>query len=442
MRFAEKFRRSAFWINDRFNGGRVAYHYKDLNSTLDSPGRKSLDLQQSMVLKTLLHHAVNTTRYYSGYKNFRSTDDFPVINKSIIRENFADFLSSGYNVTELHKVTTSGSTGAPFTVYQDKVKRARHQADNIYYSEIAGYKIGTRLYYLRVWNELNRKSPIRRLMQNIIMVDAGNLSDESFESLISRIRSDNSTKSLLAFSSTYEALSHFLAKNPGHGSLNVSSIITMSEALPDGAKQILQKAFNCPVVSRYSNMENGFLAQQCIEENNEYHLNEASYFFELLHPDKDEPVGAGIPGRIVVTDLFNYAMPMIRYDTGDMAILEERSLCGKPGRVFSRVEGRKVDFIYDTRGNLLSPHVITNTMWKYSSEIRQFQFIQNGRDLYLIKLNCSESSFTRDEELASELRNYLGKNAVISMDFVDEIPLLASGKRKKIICNYNPDNPV
>ncbi len=442
MRFAEKIRRSAFWINDRFNGGRVAYHYKDLNSTLDSPGRKSLDLQQSLVLKTLLNHAVNTTRYYSGYKNFRSTDDFPVINKSIIRVNFSDFLSSSYNTPELHKVTTSGSTGTPFTVYQDKIKRARHQADNIYFSEIAGYKIGTRLYYLRVWNELNRKNPIRRLMQNIIMVDAGNLSDESFESLISRIRSDNSTKSLLAFSSTYEALSHFLAQNPGHGSLNVSSIITMSEALPDGAKQILQKAFNCPVVSRYSNMENGFLAQQCIEENNEYHLNEASYFFELLHPDKDEPVGAGIPGRIVVTDLFNYAMPMIRYDTGDMAILEERSLCGKPGRVFSRVEGRKVDFIYDTRGNLLSPHVITNTMWKYSSEVRQFQFIQNGKDLYLIKLNCGESSFTRDEELASELRNYLGKNAVISMDFVDEIPLLASGKRKKIICNYNPDNPV
>ena len=442
MSFSERLRRSAFWINDRFNGGRVAYHYKDLNSTLDSPGRKSLDLQQSMVLKTLLHHAVNTTRYYSGYKNFRSTDDFPVINKSIIRENFSDFLSSGYNAPELHKVTTSGSTGTPFTVYQDKIKRARHQADNIYYSEIAGYKIGTRLYYLRVWNELNRKSPIRRLMQNIIMVDAGNLSDESFESLISRIRSDNSTKSLLAFSSTYEALSHYLAKNPDHGSLNISSIVTMSESLPDGAKQRLREAFKCPVVSRYSNMENGFLAQQCIDENNEYHLNEASYYFELLHPDKDEPVEAGIPGRIIVTDLFNYAMPMIRYDTGDMAILEERSLCGRPGRVFSRVEGRRVDFIYDTRGNLLSPHVITNTMWKYSSEVRQFQFIQNGKGLYLIKLNCNESSFPRAEELVSELRNYLGKNAVINMDFVDEIPLLASGKRKKIICNYNPDNPV
>ncbi len=442
MRFTERFRRSAFWINDRFKGGRITSHYKDLISSLNSPARKTLDRQQSLVLKTLLHHAVNTTRYYSGYKNFRSTDDFPVINKSIIRENFADFLSSGYNATELHKVTTSGSTGAPFTVYQDKVKRARHQADNIYFSEIAGYKIGTRLYYLRVWNELNRKSPIRRFMQNIVMVDAGNLSDESFESLISRIKSDNSTKSLLAFSSTYEALSHYLVKNPDQGSLNISSIITMSEALPDGAKQRLREAFNCPVVSRYSNMENGFLAQQCIEENNEYHLNEASYYFELLQPDKDEPVEPGIPGRIVVTDLFNYAMPMIRYDTGDMAILEERSLCGRPGRVFSRVEGRKVDFIYDTRGNLLSPHVITNTMWKYSSEVRQFQFIQNGKDLYLIKLNCNESSFTRDEELVSELRNYLGKNAVISMDFVDEIPLLASGKRKKIICNYNPDNPV
>ena len=441
MRFAEQFRTTVFWINDWLQGGRITTHYKDLVSLLNNPDRKFLDLNQSIALKRLLDHSVHTTRFYSVYKYYGSINDFPVINKSIIKDNFTDFLSVKYDVADLHKVTTSGSTGAPLTIYQDKVKRARHQADNIFFSEIAGYKIGTRLYYLRVWNELNRKNPIRRLMQNIVMVDAGNLSDESFESLFSRIRSDNSTKSLLAFSSTYEALSHFLAKNPDQGSLNISSIITMSETLPDGSKLILREAFNCPVVSRYSNMENGFLAQQCIEENNEYHLNEASYYFELLHPDKDEPVGAGIPGRIVVTDLFNYAMPMIRYDTGDMGILEERSLCGRPGRVFSRVEGRKVDFIYDTKGNLLSPHVITNTMWKYSSEVRQFQFIQNGKDLYLIKLNCPASSFTRNDELVSELRNYLGKNAVISMDFVDEIPLLASGKRKKIICSYYPDKP-
>ena len=442
MRFAEKFRRSVFWINDRYKGGRITSHYKDLISLLNNPDRKFFDLKQGLVLKSLLLHAVQTTRYYSGYKNFRSVDDFPVINKSVIKENFADFLSAGYSATDLHKVTTSGSTGAPLTVCQDKGKRARHQADNIYFSEIAGYKIGTRLYYLRVWNELNRKSPIRRFMQNIVMVDAGNLSDDSFKSLLARIKSDNSTKSLLAFPSTYEALSHYLAKNTHPESFKINTIITMSEALPDGAKQRLKETFNCPVVSRYSNMENGFLAQQCIEENNEYHLNEASYYFELLHPDRDEPVDTGQLGRIVVTDLFNYAMPLIRYDTGDLAILEERSLCGRPGRVFSRVEGRKVDFIYDTKGNLLSPHVITNTMWKYSSEIRQFQFVQNGKDLYLIKLNCSAASFTRNEELVSELRNYLGKNAIISMDFVDEIPLLASGKRKKIICNYKPDNAV
>ncbi|HPR74088.1 MAG TPA: hypothetical protein PLX41_10555 [Bacteroidales bacterium] len=442
MRFAEQFRRSVFWINDRFRGGRITSHYRELASLLNNPNRKLLDLHQSIALKSLLDHSIYTTRFYSVHKYFGSINDFPVINKSIIKENFTDFLSVKYDVADLHKVTTSGSTGAPLTVYQDKVKRARHQADNIYFSEIGGYKIGTRLYYLRVWNDMNRKSPVQRFMQNIVMVDAGDLSDDSLKSFIERIKRDNSTKSLLAFSSTYEALSHYLTKNMYPGRLNISSIITMSEALPDGAKQRLREVFNCPVVSRYSNMENGFLAQQCIGENNEYHLNEASYYFELLHPDKDEPVETGKLGRIVVTDLFNYAMPLIRYDTGDMAVLEERSLCGRPGRVFSRVEGRKVDFIYDTKGNLLSPHVITNTMWKYSSEVRQFQFIQNGKDIYMIKLNCPASSFTRGEELTAEFRNYLGKNAIIQMEFVDEIALLASGKRKKIVCNYKPEIPL
>ena len=442
MEFTDNYRSSVFWIIDRLKGGRVTRHYMDVKSILENPDGKSSILNQKTYLKKLLSHAIHTTRFYSKYKDFESIEDFPVITKSTIKGNYKDLLSIQYSVPELHKVTTSGSTGAPLTVYQDKDKRTRHQAENIYFSENAGYSLGTRLYYLRVWNELNRKSPVQRFMQNISMVDASNLSDDSLGSFIVKIKNDSSPKSLLAFSSTYEALNHYLAKNTHSGPFKINTIITMSEALPDGAKQKLRETFNCPVVSRYSNMENGFLAQQCIEENNEYHLNEASYFFELLHPDRDEPVDTGQPGRIVVTDLFNYSMPMIRYDTGDMAVLENKSLCGRPGRVFSRVEGRKVDFIYDMKGNLLSPHVITNTMWKYSSEVIQFQFIQNGKDRYLIKLNCPASDFTRNDELLSELKNYLGNNAIINIDFVNEIPLLASGKRKKIVCNYKPDYTV
>ncbi len=436
MNTFERARNRLFWIADYLNGSNIIKHYNDIKSLLENPESQDSQFRSESYISRIIKHATETTAFYSSYKDAKSISDFPVINKTIIKNNKAELISSSYDVNKLFKVKTSGSTGAPLEIYQDKIKRTRHQAENIYFSQAAGYLIGTRLYYLRVWNEINRKSIRQRWQQNIVMVDASNLSDNKILSFLERLKVDKSTKTLLAFSSTFEALSHFLTKHPLSLPSDVNSIITISETLPDAAKLILRKAFSCPVISRYSNMENGFLAQQCIEENNEYHLNEASYYFEILHPERDERVENGIPGRVVVTDLFNFGMPLIRYDTGDIAIMSEKSICGRKGKVFTRVEGRKVDFVLDTRGNLLSPHVVTNTMWKYSSEIKQFQFIQNNRNDYLIKLNCKKDKFIKELELLADLKRYLGTDAFIQVEYVDEIPILASGKRRKIVNNF------
>ena len=63
--------------------------------------------------------------------------------------------------------------------------------------------------------------------------------------------------------------------------------------------------------------------------------------------------------RIVVTDLFNYAMPLIRYDTGDLAVVEKHE---KYGKVITSIEGRRTDFIYNTSGDVLSPYSVINNM--------------------------------------------------------------------------------
>jgi phenylacetate-CoA ligase len=436
MKFAESLRKNAFWFIDYIKGGDVRNHYEDIRFILENRDHQKAEERCNSYLLNILRHATSTTQFYSRYNNFNTLEDFPVINKTTVKENSENFLSSLYKTTRLHKVTTSGSTGAPLTIWQDQGKRLRHQAENILFSEMAEYPLGSRLYYLRVWNQMNSKSLIKRFQENIIMQNASDLSDKNLESFIKRLEKDSSYKSILAFSSTHEVLSRYVAEKPHPLPVKVNSLITISETLPEGAKLILKSAFRCPVVSRYSNMENGFLAQQCIKENHEYHMNTASFYFEILNLDKDEPVLNDQPGRVVITDLFNYAMPLIRYDTGDIAVVSKKSSCGKSGPVFKMVEGRKVDLIQNTKGQLLSPHVVTNTMWKYSTDIRQFQFIQNGLNDYLVKLNCIRPSFSRSDELIADLRHYLGQDANIEIDLVNEIPILASGKRKKIVNNY------
>src|SRR5690606_22450004 len=97
----------------------------------------------------------------------------------------------------------------------------------------------------------------------------------------------------------------------------------------------------------------------------------------------------------------------------------------------SKIEGRKVDFIYNTNNELLSPHAITNTMWKYN-EVKQFQFIQKSEAIYVMKLNV-EKPLISDQEIINDLKKYLGNDASITIEYVKEIPLLSSGKRKKIV---------
>jgi len=425
-----------FWATDFFKGGCIRQHYKNIRWLMEKYDSGKAYEYRSLLLKRLLLHAVETSPFYRKYKGFTTFNDFPVINKSVIKEYSDSFISDSYYGRKVHKITTSGSTGAPLSVVQNKTKRERHIAENIYFTEIAGAPLGTKLYYLRVWNELNRKSRLRCFMQNMVMVDADDISDWKFNPFLFKLQNDHERKYILAFASTLEAFSQFLRDKQQPLDIRTNCIIAISETLPEGARQILQKKFSCPVISRYSNMENGFLAQQCGHDSGEYHINTASYYIELLHPDKDEQAEPGKTGRIVVTDLFNYAMPIIRYDTGDMAIYSENSFCGNPGPVFTSVEGRRVDYIYNTAGRLLSPHVVTNTMWKYSAEVKQFQFIQKGQKDYLLKLNTGTKYPLKTHEIINDLKKYTGEDSEISVEFVEEIPVLGSGKRKKIVNEY------
>ena len=150
--------------------------------------------------------------------------------------------------------------------------------------------------------------------------------------------------------------------------------------------------------------------------------------------DTDDPVSVGEPGRIVVTDLFNHAMPLIRYDTGDIGVWKKDAECGWYSQVFSSVQGKIVDYIFDTKGNKKSPHAIGMLMSPFD-KLLQYQFVQEGAKQYILKLNGSEGYYG-DATFVDLFKNSLGKDAEVVIEHVNEIPVLASGKRKKVVNNY------
>lgn len=418
---------------DKIQGGIIKKYLTEISAILAQDGMSLPTIPLNQQLNRLLNHAIKTTLFYRDYQG-QDVNYFPVINKSIIKDSYDSFVSSDYILSQLIPVVTSGSTGTPFKIYQDKNKKLRNTADTIYFAGLAGYKIGHRLIYLKIWAKQKMRSNLSYKVQNIIPVDVLHLNDTQIELLIKRMETSSSTFCILGYASAFESICQYLdRKKSGVIKAKITAIISMSETLNDYTKKSMQKYFNAPVVARYSNLENGIIAQQEAIGGDSYLINTASYYVEILKMNSDEPAEAGELGRIVVTDLFNYALPMIRYDTGDLGVYETDDV--RPGLLFlSRIEGRRLDVLYDTKGEMVSSYLVYKNMWQYT-EINQYQLIQEGEKDYTFKINTN-SSFTKEEQLVQEFKSYLGADANFKIRYVNEIPLLSSGKRKKVVNNY------
>lgn len=427
-------RRTGFWALDALKGGAVRKHYNDIVLKL-SEDYDGCDTEQ---LSALLEHAKSTTPFYrrlNSQKLLNSIEDFPIVTKMDYKEQFDAFQSEVYLDKPKHQMSTSGSTGTPFTVNQDMNKRKRVLAEIIYFNEICGQKLGDKYIYFRVWTDKNRKSKLEQLMQNLVPVDILHLDDANLEKIRCLLKQDKSINSALAYASTYEHLVNYLiACGDNPDMFNIRLFVTGSEVLDMQYKKRIKETIGCDIVDRYSNQENGIIAQTP-DMSDEFIVNTASYYVELLKLDSDEDADIGELGRIIVTDLYNFAMPIIRYDTGDLAIKCDETSYGSVNK-FNSVQGRRVDTIYDTKGDRLTPISICNYMWGYT-KLKQYQFIQEGAKKYTLKVNGAEGVYTKNE-FERTLKDILGHDAEIDIQFVDTIPVLASGKFKKTICNYKP----
>lgn len=409
---------SLFWIKDLIHGGAIRKNYDELNRNYDNFDKK----KQQMKIDYLLKYAKDNCNFYKKYD--LSINSFPVVNKRIIKDNIDDILVKKYDINTLHKMSTSGSTGTPFTIYQNREKRNAVLAEIIFFGKKANYTFGEKEIYPRIWVKSVKKSFIKKFLQNIITFYTSSLEDYNLEKLDLTLKK-NRVKCILSYASTLYAFDKYLCKNGNAKGYRIKSIVSGSELLNEDTRKSLSTYFNCNVYSRYSNEENGLLGQD-FGFDKKFWLNETNYYFEFLKVDEDKPAEQGELARIVVTDLLNFAMPMIRYDTGDLC----KYTIQDNKKYITEIYGRRGDLIYNTHGESMSPHIITNNMWEIPNII-QWKFVQLGKINYKIILNV-EKNFNGEKELLQKFKNLLGNNSIIEFEYIDEIPVLNSGKRKYI----------
>lgn len=380
---------------------------------------------QNQQIREILEYASTHCEAYKGLPP-EDLSTWPVMNKLRMMED--GVLSHEFKREKLHRMMTSGSTGVPFECFQNSRKRKQLLAENLVMSGMVGYQVGNPLIYARIWGRMNKRPWWVHWAQNVFPLDISMQNHSTMEKLIRQANATHS--SLLGYASFYDAFvqylrDHDLYTNP------FQSAISISETLGPSTQEEFRKRTGTHLYARYSNMENGIIAQQIPGSGHAYVINTASYFIEILDFEKDEPVSMGQKGRIILTDLYNRAMPFIRYDTGDVGAIQywERS----NQLVFTQIEGRRIDQIFNSSGEMISPHTITIMMWEFP-QIKQYQLIQESYTDFTIKLNADPTQLNINLFLQT-LKEIIGKETNVSYEWVNEIPFLASGKRKKFVNN-------
>ena len=423
----ERLRWMGFWMLDKMKGGKIREYYDQIRyawkegSSIEETDKR---------IRDLIAHAVRTTDFYKDYPEDIALRDLPVVNKDTFRQQYDRFISSTYKDAPDNRVMcTSGSTGTPLRMIQNRDKIRHNTAGGISLGAAAGYYIGMKEAFIRVWVNNVRKSKFQLIQENMIMMDSSRMDEKALSEMFRTIEKKK-VKCLIGYSSALGELSDYIRKSGTDCSnCSVRAIIPISETMPEPVRRTLEKQFGCPVRAWYSNEENGIMGLQN-EENEGYHIDTETYYYEILKMDCDEPAEPGELGRIVITDLFNYAFPILRYDNGDTAVAVRKEKNGRFKLYLSELYGRRSDLIYDCKGNAVTPYIITNNLWDIEG-VKQYRFIQEDMKDYTIWLNGDPEKMDQ-KEILGRIRPYLGEEARIKVEIVDEIPVLASGKRKYI----------
>ena len=379
--------------------------------------------------------------------DIRSLEDLrklPLLGKDDVRENLHfDLLSDNHEKRKILKIATSGSTGEPFVCYADQHQLEIRWAATQRSMEWTGYRFGDRC--ARLWHQTIGMSWPQILRERIdawfnrrLFIPAFEMSDQNIASFVERLRKYRPVL-LDGYAESFNFLAHYI-QNHGIESFHPKAVISSAQVLPEQSREIIEKTLGCGVFDKYGSREFSGIAYEC-EQHDGHHVVAESYVVEIL---KDgAPAKPGEWGEVVITDLNNFCAPLIRYRVGDLAVAMDETVacgCGRGLPRIGRIEGRVQAIIIAQNGAYVPGSLFPHLFKDYDHVIRQFQVRQDhlgSVTLRVIKaLRFDEAIF---QELLAQLRQYLGQDMQIDVEFVDRIEMVRTGKHQGSISHLALD---
>jgi len=405
-------------------------------------------------LRPLLRHAAAHVPYYRdlfGRVGFAPEDvgevadlaRLPLTGKADLRRGFpgaviADNLPSH---RRFH-TETSGSTGRPFEFYADRADIDARLGSFMLFWEWAGAPPWAAVTQVVVslrpaatvdghsaWMERARRVVLGHRMLRVSGLEA---SPEELAGRLSEIP-ERTDYLLWGLPSSIARIAAGLLAGGADLPRPPRVIVASGESLLPTDRETMARAFRCPVVNHYSAYEMLHLAQSCPDDPALLHVDPTRAIARVVREDGRE-AATGESGRLVLTDLGNWVMPLVNYDIGDWARRGPRCPCGRGFPTLETVEGRLGEVIRTPGGRSISPTILgwfLTHVCQALPDIWEFQAVQTAPDA-LVLLVVPTPCFTAEtaRRLAAALEaELLGGEMRVTVERVDRIPTEASGKR-------------
>jgi phenylacetate-CoA ligase len=428
-------------FRERYHGNHDLYVEKLLRSQWYDESKIRKLIEDRFI--NMVGHAIKNVPFYRdlvkcekinpvNINGIQDIKQFPIIKKEEIRENPEYYLAEGFNKKDLIVVNTSGTTGKTLKIFIDKDSRRNAYAFFTRFKQWAGIQgwppnvtfAGRTI----VPSETCRPPYWRKnAAMNNHLFSSYHLSSLNLKYYVMMLQ-----KIQPYFIDSYPSSIFIIAKYMEENGLCgvwPKAIITSSETLFEYQRKIIEKVFGCTVYDQYGAAEQVVFVSQC--EKGSYHVNPEFGIVEFIRENGSEAL-PGEPARMICTGFTNRAMPLMRYDIGDVGVLSvDKCTCGRNFPVIRQILGRNDDILIGLDGRQVGR---LDPIFKGLQTIKEAQIIQEDYNNIIVKVVPGEGFNQSDSQvLIKELKKRLGSKIDVTVNLVNYIPRTSAGKLRAVI---------
>lgn len=434
-------------LGDMMTGQQVAKYLRFLMKSQHWT-REEIDAFQNERLRALIEHAYNHVPYYhdemeklgltpADIQTKKDLEKLPIITKEVMRrEGIERFTADNYPASKRIRCSSSGSTGHPFEYYATKLNYSVNIATNLRGWYNFGWRLGDK--YVKM-SQNPRKSKVKQLQDWVtrnLYIATADLSDAHMHEIMQQIEAYK-PKVIRCYPDPLYIMAQYRLTHADEFKWKPLAITTTGNVLHKHVRETIEEAFGCKIFDSYSCEGNANMFE--CPTHCGYHVSEEYGITEVLD-DQGKPIKSGA-GRVVTTDLWNYAHPFIRYEVQDRVEIDpEPCPCGRAHKHIKQIMGRDNELLVAPSGRKYMVHHFnvffeTTVTPELKDSIDQYQFVQHKDGSTTILLRVNERY---DKDVERFIVEYWAKEfgAPVEIKVVDRIPIMGNNKCRFIIIEH------